>query len=275
VRETNRLDTVFENSDAVYMAHVYYGDPIEEFSIELIRTLCANGTDIIEFGIPFSDPTSDGPSFQRACARALERGMTVERAITAIRNLRDGGIDKPIVVTSYYNVIHHMGDEKFIREIKEAGADGLIIPNVPLEESGILLELSKIFNLHLILIVSPTTSDDRLDMITQHARGFLYVTAVSGVTGVRDQIHETTLEIVKRVRKKTSTPIVVGFGISNLQHTSDIIAAGADGVITGSAICRIYEKFLDSPNASLNQIEDFAKQIKQGCREGILRRSGK
>ena len=131
-----KLEQLFSKENGVYMAHVYYGDPNEDFSIEVINILCRSGVDIVEFGIPFSDPTSDGPVFQRACARALKAGMTPTKAINGIKKLRLNGINQPIVVTSYYNPILHMGVESFIERIKSAGADALIVPNVPFEEAS-------------------------------------------------------------------------------------------------------------------------------------------
>jgi len=259
----------FAREEAVYMAHVYYGDPNENFSLKLIKALCENGVDIIEFGIPFSDPTADGPVFQRACERALNAGMTPRKAINGIKKLRKDGVKKPIIVTSYYNIIFHMGVENFMRNIKEAGADGLIAPNVPFEEADSLLEAGEKHGIDIIFLIAPTTPEKRFKEILKRARGFVYVIAVTGVTGARESLQEMTLKLIKKVHRHSKIPFVVGFGISELKHVKSVITGGADGVITGSAIGRIYEKYLDAPEKALPEIKTFAKNIKDGCREGI------
>jgi tryptophan synthase alpha chain len=264
-----RLDNLFSKKEPIYMAHMYYGDPNENFSKKAIKVLCDSGVDIIEFGIPFSDPTSDGPVFQRACERALKGGMTPSKAIEGIRSLRESGVSKPIIVTSYYNIVYHKGIDKFIESIKEAGADGLIVPNVPYEEADSLLESGNKHGIEIIFLVAPTTPDRRLKEILKRAMGFLYVVSVTGVTGARKDVKDSTFDLIKRVRKYSNIPLLVGFGISKPEHARDIIAAGADGIITGSAIALIYEKNLDNPEMYLNEIGTFAKNIKEGCREGI------
>lgn len=259
----------FAKEKAVYMAHVYYGDPSEEFSLKVIKALCESGVDIIEFGIPFSDPTADGPVFQRACERALKGGMTPKKAIDGIKRLRNDGVKQPIVVTSYYNIVFHAGIEKFVKNIKEAGANALIVPNVPFEEVDPLLEAGEKHGINIIFLVAPTTSEKRLKEILKYAKGFVYVVAVTGVTGAREYLQEMTLKLVKKVRQHSKIPFMVGFGISELEHAKTIIEGGADGVITGSAIGRIYEKHLDAPEKALPEIKTFAKNIKEGCREGL------
>lgn len=262
------LDELFEKEKAVYMAHAYYGDPSEEFSLKEIKALCEAGVDIIEFGIPFSDPTADGPVFQRACERALKAGMIPEKAIAGIKKLRKHGISQPIVVTSYYNIVYHMGVKRFVKKIKQAGADALIVPNIPFEEADELLEAGEKHSIKIIFLVAPTTPEKRLKQILKRAQGFVYVVTVTGVTGVRGAVQEATLKFVKKVRRHSNVPLLVGFGVSKPEHAKAIMAAGADGVITGSAIGRIYERHLDASDKSLAEIKAFAQGIKQGCKEG-------
>jgi tryptophan synthase alpha chain len=250
------------------MAHVYYGDPSEDFSQKQIKALCENGVDIVEFGIPFSDPTADGPVFQRACERALRGGMTPKKAIDGIKILKDKGISQSIVVTSYYNIIFRMGVDNFVQSIHEAGACGLIVPNVPMEEAQSLLEAAAKYEIDIIFLVAPTTSDLRLKKILKISKGFVYVVAVTGVTGARRELEKTTLELVNRIRKFSDIPLLVGFGISQPEHAEAIIRSGANGVITGSAIGRIYEKHLDDVDYSLEEIGSFAQGIKEGCIRG-------
>jgi len=258
--------------EGAHMPHVYYGDPHEEFSLRLIETLAENGADILEFGIPFSDPTADGPTFQAVCERALENGVTPAKCIQGIKKLRERGIENPIVVTTYYNIPYVAGVGNFLNRIREAGAQAIIVPNVPVEEADVLLAEGKKSGIHIIFQIAPTTTDDRLKKIADIASGFLYVINVEGVTGVRESLADSTLKLVKRVRRHTDMPLLAGFGISNRQQASNVVAAGADGAIAGSAYARIYEKNLENPEETLPQIAHLAGQIKQGCIEGYRRR---
>jgi tryptophan synthase alpha chain len=258
--------------EGAHMPHVYYGDPHEEFSLRLIETLVKNGADILEFGIPFSDPTADGPTFQAACERALENGMTPSKCIQGIKKLRERGIENPIVVTTYYNIPYVAGVGKFLIKIKTAGAQAIIVPNVPVEEADVLLAEGKKTGVHTIFQIAPTTTEDRLKKIADIASGFLYIINVEGVTGARESLAESTLKLVKRVRCHTDMPLLAGFGISNRQQASNVVAAGADGIIAGSCYAKIYEKNLKKTEATFLKVADLAGQIKQGCIEGYRRR---
>ncbi len=266
-----RLDKLFSDSKGVFMAHVYFGDPNLDFSLKQIQTLCDNGVDIIEFGIPFSDPTADGKVFQGACHRALKAGMTPKLAIENIRKIRDMGLEQPIVVTSYYNPILSMGVDSFINGIKEAGADALIVPNVPLEESAPILEAGRKYGIHIIYLVAPTTPDDRLASILKEASGFVYIINIMGVTGARENLSDQTIKLVNRVRKYTDIPMLAGFGISKREHAHSVLEAGADGAIVGSAIASIYQKNLNNPYSAIPEIASLCKEIKQGCIDGYAR----
>jgi tryptophan synthase alpha chain len=261
-----------EREEGAYMAHVYFGDPSEEFSLRQIRTLADNGADFIEFGIPFSDPTADGPTFQAACERALENGVTPAKCIQGMRKLREGGLETPIVVTTYYNIPYVAGVETFLSEIKEAGAQAIIVPNLPFEEASDLLNAGEKTGMHIIFQVAPTTTEDRLEKIVGAASGFLYVINVEGVTGARENVEDSTLKLVNRIRRRTDIPILAGFGISKKEHAAAVVSAGADGAITGSALGKIYEKNLENPNETLPEIARFAREIKQGCIEGYKQR---
>lgn len=252
------------------MAHMYYGDPTEQFSLQAMKLLCENGVDILEFGIPFSDPNADGPVFQRSCERALKAGMTPKLAITGIEKLRNSGIKQPIVVTSYYNPILQMGIEHFIYSIKQAGADALIVPNTPFEESDLLLKYGKKHGINIIFLIAPTTPFHRLKEILSRSQGFLYVVSVTGVTGVRDSLEKSTIHLIQNVRKYTNIPLLVGFGISSKEQAKTIVSAGATGVITGSVIGRTYEQVLSQPEKSFPNLTRIVKEIKQGCQEGSI-----
>ena len=254
------------------MPHVYYGDPNEEFSLKLIKSFVENGADLIEFGIPFSDPTADGPTFQAVCERALKKCMTPAKCIQGIKKLRRNGLEIPLVVTTYYNIPYVAGIGTFLSEIKKAGAQAIIVPDLPVEEAGAFLEEGNRRDVHVIFQVAPTTTEDRLKKIADVASGFIYVINVEGVTGARERLKDSTLKLVNRVRRHTDVPVLAGFGISKKEHAAAVVSAGADGAIAGSTYADIYAKNLKKPEETLPEIARLAKQIKRGCIEGYRRR---
>jgi tryptophan synthase alpha chain len=259
--------------EGAFMPHVYYGDPSPLFSRQLITTLAENGADLVEFGIPFSDPTADGPTFQAACERALGNGITPSRCIEGIRMLREAGLKAPIIVTTYYNIPYAMGVGKFFEEIKSAGAQGVIVPNLPFEEAEEMLEEGGNRRIHVILQVAPTTTEDRLKRIADTASGFLYVMNVEGVTGARDSVSGSTLKLIERVRRHIDIPLIAGFGISGGEQAEALMTAGADGVIAGSVFAKIYERRIRKPEDTLEEIAELATLVKKGCVNGHPRRS--
>lgn len=263
-----------ERKEGAHIPHVYYGDPNEEFSLKLIETLVENGADFVEFGIPFSDPTADGPTFLAACERALKKGVTPAKCIEGIKKLRSSGLGVPLIVTTYYNIPYVAGIGSFLSEIKRAGAQAIIVPNLPVEEAGPLLDEGKKRGVHVIFQVAPTTTEDRLKKIADMASGFLYVINVEGVTGARESLMDSTLKLVNRVRRHTDVPVLAGFGISKREHSMAVVSAGADGAIVGSAYAQIYGKNLEKPEETLPTIARLAKQIKQGCIEGYKKHLG-
>ena len=263
-----------ERREGAHMPHVYYGDPNEEFSLKLIKNLAENGADLIEFGIPFSDPTADGPTFQAACERALKKSMTPAKCIQGIKKLRRSGLEIPLIVTTYYNIPYVTGIGTFLSEIKKAGAQAIIVPDLPVEEAGALLDEGKKRGVHVIFQVAPTTTEDRLKKIADIASGFLYVMGVEGVTGARESLTDSALKVVSRVRRHTDVPVLAGFGISKKEHATAVVSAGADGAVAGSAYAEIYAKNLKKPEETLPEITRLAKQIKRGCIEGYRQRLG-
>ena len=263
-----------ERREGAHMPHVYYGDPNEEFSLKLIKNLAENAADLIEFGIPFSDPTADGPTFQAACERALKKSMTPAKCIQGIKKLRRSGLEIPLIVTTYYNIPYVTGIGTFLSEIKKAGAQAIIVPDLPIEEAGALLDEGKKRGVHVILQVAPTTTEDRLKKIADIASGFLYVMGVEGVTGTRESLTDSALKVVSRVRRHTDVPLLAGFGISKREHATAVVSAGADGAVAGSAYAEIYAKNLEKPEETLPETTRLAKQIKRGCIEGYRQRLG-
>jgi tryptophan synthase alpha chain len=270
------LESKFEDlkrrREGAHMAHVYYGDPNEEFSLRLIKTLAENGADIIEFGIPFSDPIADGAVFQEACQRALSGGVTPTKCIDGIKRLRAEGLEISIVVTTYFNIPYVMGFEEFLNMVRNAGAQGVLFPDLPLEEAKPLKGLVAKAGLNLILQVAPTTSPERLKQILEEASGFIYLISVEGVTGAKLKAQSLTVRLIKTIKELSTIPIMVGFGVSKKEHAETLVAAGADGVVVGSAYARIYSKNLKDPFQKLDEVAKLAREIKSGCVEGYRKR---
>ncbi len=213
------------------------GDPDYEASLGIVRELVASGGDIIELVMPFSDPVADGPVMQQAAARALSSGMNTDRLFALIRDIRRE-TDVPLIVLTYANLVLQRGISRFYRDAADAGADGVAVADVPVEEAGPFRAAAADAGIDHILFASQTTSEERLSGITEQARGFIYLVAAMGVTGVRDEIDPGILSCVKEVKRRSRIPVVPGFGISTYGQIKAYAAAGADGVIVGSAIVR-------------------------------------
>ena len=201
MRIEDKFEELAERNEGAYMPHVYYGDPNEEFSKDLVMELAENGADLLEFGIPFSDPTADGPTFQESCERALSNGVTPDGCIDAIRDLRGDGLEIPIVVTTYFNIPYIYGLDDFFTALDDAGAQGVILPNIPLEEAAPVTEVADEKGIDVIFHVTPNTSDLRLEKIASASSGFLYVINFEGVTGTRESLPESVLEMIGKARK--------------------------------------------------------------------------
>lgn len=180
----------------------------------------------------------------------------------------------PLIVTTYYNIPYVTGIGTFLSEIKKAGAQAIIVPDLPVEEAGALLDEGKKWGVHVIFQVAPTTTEDRLKKIADIASGFLYVMGVEGVTGARESLTDSALKVVSRVRRHTDVPVLAGFGISKKEHATAVVSAGADGAVAGSAYAEIYAKNLKKPEETLPETARLAKQIKRGCIEGYRQRLG-
>lgn len=229
------FDRCRQEGRSAFVAYICIGDPNPETSLEVARTLLRNGVDILELGMPFSDPLADGLTNQLAAQRALESGMTTATTWELTRKLREEFPDAPLIYYCYFNQVFAKQPEVFLRSTAEAGADGVLILDLPPEESEEILTLSRECGLANIFIVAPTTSPQRLKKITDVASGFIYYVSREGVTGVRDQLATGLDEALGQIRKATSLPVVVGFGISTQSHVREV-ARLADGVVVGSAL---------------------------------------
>ncbi|MBQ6773038.1 MAG: tryptophan synthase subunit alpha [Synergistaceae bacterium] len=251
----SRIINAFKNNKA-FIAFITCGDPDINTSLNIIREAARNGADLIELGIPFSDPTAEGPVIQEANLRALNSGITTDKIFDMVRTLRLE-INIPLVFMTYANVIFSYGSEKFIRTCSEIQIDGLIIPDLPYEEKNEFLPTCEKYHVDLISMIAPT-SEKRIAMIASEAEGFIYIVSSLGVTGVRSEITTDLDAIIQSVRKHSSLPCAIGFGISTPQQAAKM-ARIADGVIVGSAIIKIIAKYgREAPE----YVGEFVKSMK-------------
>lgn len=235
-----RITRLFESATAedraVYMPFVTAGWPRLQDTERIIPALIEGGADLIEIGIPFSDPIADGPTVQRSSQRALRNGLTPKMAMEMVHRLRtEQAIDAPLLFMGYYNPILAHGLEEFAADAASAGIDGLIVPDLPPEESDPLLEACVANGIHLIYLLAPTSTPERLEAVLQRASGFLYVVALVGVTGARDQLWEGLPDYIARMRGHTSLPLAIGFGISSRAH-AEAAEQLVDGIIFASGM---------------------------------------
>jgi tryptophan synthase alpha chain len=238
------------------------GDPDKETCIRAAMALIEGGTDILELGVPFSDPVADGPTIQKADERSLGAGTKVDTVFEIVHELRKK-TDVPLVFLVYYNMVYHRGVDRFYRDAHEVGVDGILIADMPVEESDDVYETALHYRIDPIFLITQTTSDDRIKKIVARAQGYLYLVAVLGVTGVRDTVSSGALELLGRVRKHTAIPLALGFGISTPDHAKICAEAGAEGVIVGSAIVDIVERNLGNPETMAEDLKAYVARMKK------------
>ncbi len=235
---TGRIAKAFADGKA-FIPFITCGDPDLETTAAVVRAAAENGADLIELGIPFSDPTAEGPVIQGANIRALSAGTTTDKVFDLVRNLR-GDVTVPMVFMTYANVVFSYGAECFISTCSEIGVDGLILPDLPFEEKDEFLPLCRQYGVDLISLIAPT-SENRIAMIAKEAEGFIYLVSSLGVTGMRSEIKTDLASIVEVIRQNTDTPCAIGFGISTPEQAQKM-ASLSDGAIVGSAIIRLLEQ---------------------------------
>jgi len=257
-----RIEKVFANRKTpAFIGFTVAGDPDCGRSIGISRALIEGGTDILELGIPFSDPVADGPTIQKADERSLAAGTKTDTVFSLVRELRKES-EVPIVFLTYYNTVHRRGIEKFYLEAGEAGVDGILIADMPVEESDEVTAIAGQYGIDPIFLIAQTTSDERIEKIALRARGYLYLVAVLGVTGVRDEVSGGAIDLLARVRKYTNIPLALGFGISTPDHARACAEGGANGIIVGSAIVNIVEANLGNPTAMERELKDYVTRMK-------------
>jgi tryptophan synthase alpha chain len=236
-----RIQAVFAQAKAerraVFMPYHALGYPDRARTLEVIRTLSANGAGLFEIGIPHSDPLADGPTVQTATYTALTQGTTVRDCLAMCRELRAAGVEQPFCAMTYYNPLFAYGVQRFVDDAVSSGIDGLIVPDLPPEESEELEAACRRAGLATIYLLAPTSTDDRIRFVAAHCTGFIYLVSVTGITGARTELPPDLAEFVARVRRHTNLPLAVGFGIATGAQAA-AVAAMADGVIVGSALVK-------------------------------------
>ncbi len=236
------------------------GDPDLKTTAQALRLLDRSGADLIELGVPYADPLADGPVIQAAATRALRSGVKLEAVLGIVKQVSPE-IKAPIILFTYYNPIFYRGVEVFLKQVKEAGVKGLVVPDLPLEEAENLLKPAAEKGIEVTLLVAPTSPIERIEAIARQSQGFIYLVSVTGVTGVRSQVATRVEELLTSLRSVTEKPIGVGFGISEPQHALQVKNWGADAVIVGSAIVKRLAK--GTPEQGLKEVEEFLRSLKQ------------
>lgn len=259
-RAQARISEAFENRKA-FIAFITGGDPDIETTEKLVPAMANAGADLIEIGIPFSDPVAEGIVIQQADKRALENGCTTEKLFDMVKRIRQR-TDVPLLFMTYLNPVFTYGKERFMSRCSECGIDGIIVPDMPFEEKDELAEVSNRYGVVLISMIAPT-SEDRIAMIAKEAEGFIYCVSSLGVTGVRSQLPKDINNMLQKAKEVTDVPCAVGFGVS-IPEQAGIIAKAADGVIVGSAIVKIIEQ---KGKDCIEAVSDYIRDMKKGITE--------
>ena len=260
---SSRIKNVFLNKEKKLVTFITGGDPNIKISEKILFSLAKNGADIIEIGMPFSDPMADGPTIQLASNRAIKNNINLDDIFLMCKSFRKKNNEIPIILMGYYNIILSYGINNFTKSCEKNGVDGLIIVDLQPDEDEELYDSIKTKKLDLIRLITPTTNSDRLSKILKQASGFLYYVAVAGITGQKSGNINQIKKSIKSVKIKTNLPIVIGFGIKNVNQAREICQT-AEGVVIGSAIIKIIEKNLNNSKEAIIKISNFIKKLKKG-----------
>lgn len=268
-RLAKRFEAMRADGRAGLVTFMMAGDPDPKTSLDIIRSLPGAGADVIEIGMPFTDPMADGPTIQQAGLRALAAGQTLRRTLDLVREFRTGEDQTPVVLMGYFNPLYTYGVETFVRDAREAGVDGLIIVDLPMEEDEELRPAAKAAGIDLIRLVTPTTSDDRLSRLLVDSGGFVYYVSVTGTTGGRSAGENEIAQAVSRLRKATDMPVAVGFGIRTPDGAAEV-ARHADAAVVGTAIIQFAADRLDedgkAPADLADAVAGFVGELAQAVR---------
>jgi tryptophan synthase alpha chain len=249
-----------QKSQCALIPFITAGDPDLETTAKALKILDQNGADLIELGVPYSDPLADGPVIQAAATRALQKGVKLDDVLGLVKQVQ-GEVRSPIILFTYYNPIFYQGIETFLSQISAAGVKGLVVPDLPLEEAESFIQLAAARAIEVTLLVAPTSPLERIKAIAAKSEGFIYLVSVTGVTGMRSQVESRVQELLSSLRSVTDKPIGVGFGISEPEQALKIKQWGADAVIVGSAFVK--RLATENPTAGLKSIGEFCHSLKQ------------
>jgi tryptophan synthase alpha chain len=260
---------VFSELDrAALIPFFVIGDPDFDTSLEIVKTAIDSGADILELGIPFSDPIADGPTIQKADIRAQRSGMNLSKALDFIGKVKDYK-DIPIGLLMYYNLIYQYGAEKFFADFHEAGVNSVLVADLSIDDSDEIIPAANKAGLDTVFMVTPNTNTERMKLIASRTTGFIYTVSLLGVTGSREELSGAVESLVGKLKKLTDVPVCVGFGISKPEHAAMVASAGADGVIIGSKIVSLIEGNLQNKQKMLDEISAFLKEVKRSIEEVV------
>jgi tryptophan synthase alpha chain len=248
-----------DRQECALIPFITAGDPDLKTTAQALRVLDAAGADLIELGVPYSDPLADGPVIQAAATRALQKGTKLEQVLEMVAAVKSD-LRSPIILFTYYNPILCRGIESFFQTISQAGIAGLVVPDLPLEEAESVLRLASQSGVEVILLVAPTSSAERIEAIARQSQGFIYLVSVTGVTGMRTGLEGRVQDLLQQIRQASDKPIGIGFGISQPEHAAQVKQWGADAVIVGSAIVKRLAE--GTPEQGLAAIAEFCRSLK-------------
>ncbi len=263
---SDRIRKTFENKEKKLVTFTTGGDPDLNTSLEILNTIIGNGIDIIEIGMPFSDPMADGPTIQESSIRSIAGGTKINDIFEIVKKVRKLNIEIPIILMGYYNSIFNMGIKSFTSKCADTGVDGLIIVDLQPEEDSELYQEAKEKNIDLIRLITPTTDEGRLNTILNTASGFLYYVTITGITGQSSANVEHLRKSILTIKSSTKLPIVAGFGIKNRKDVEEI-SVFTDGVVVGSSIVNIIKNNLHNKNNMIAEIDKFTKDLKKGIKK--------
>lgn len=237
------------------------GDPDYDTSLRVVKTAIDAGADILELGIPFSDPIADGSTIQKADIRAQQAGMNIQKALDFIRQIK-AYKDIPIGLLMYYNLVYQYGVEKFFRDFHDAGVNSVLVADLNIVDADEIFFSARGAGLDTVFMVTPNTSEERMSQVASKTTGFIYAVSLLGVTGSRDKVSDMVESLVKRIKALTKVPVCVGFGISKPEHAAAVASAGADGVIIGSRVVGMIEENVDRPETICSNISSFLREVK-------------
>lgn len=261
-RITKTFQSTQRAKQGVFMAGMVPGYPDIKTSFEIAKAIIKTGADILELSASFSDPVADGPTLQQAHSQVLEQGINKSQIFQLYKKIRSFSSDIPLFVIEYANCVYQPGIDKYYQNLADSGIDALLIPDLSLEEAAPFIRAANKHKINQIFIVAPTTDKKRLNKISRASKGFLYLVTITGVTGQRNKFLQETGRFIKRVKQTSSLPLIAGFGISKPEHVREALSAGADGVVTCSAIINLINQHKNRQKVMLKKLAEYIQKMK-------------